>query len=159
MELERYMTEARFWYITSPYTLYFRGQAQAAHDVIQHAALLAELGVNIFTPVGHAYQLEHVTTVSLGWGRWMEMDFAILRGACGLIRLQLPGWQTSKGMNMEEAFAHQLGLPVVIMEPWPQRGTPQLQALLDELIKVQAGGSLAVSEVELPAQSELQLQP
>lgn len=152
--------EARFWYVASPFTRYFRGEAQACHDVVQHAALLAEMGVNVFTPIGHSYQLDQATTRSIGWERWMEMDFAVLRGACGLIRLQLPGWAASKGMHMEETYAQKLGLPVVVMEPWPQRDSLPLQELVDALIKVQVaerGVTPAVSGIEQPTQSELPL--
>jgi len=130
----------RFWYMASPYTRYFRGEAQAAHDAIAHAALLVEYGVNVFTPVGHSYALEVASQGRVSWGRWLELDFAILRGACGLIRLKLPGWSESKDMNKEENFAKQvLKIPVVRMVPWPVRGSAELQYLLDWLITVQEG--------------------
>ena len=139
-----------FWYLASPYTLYFRGPAQAAHDAVAHAALLVELGINVFTPVGHSHQMEQATPVSLGWRRWMDLDLTILHHACGLIRLQLPGWKASRGMNEEEDFASARGKPVIVMEPWPARGSVQLQALLDELVRGQEGLSpVALETVQL----------
>ena len=47
---------------------------------------------------------------------------------------------------MEETRATDLGKPVVIMEPWPTRGSPQLQGLLDELVRGQEGLSPVASE-------------
>ncbi len=127
-----------FWYMGSPYSRYAHGPAQAANHAIYHAGLLVERGVNIFTPVGHSYLLERTTGGRVTWKRWMELDFAILRGACGFIRLELPGWEQSKGMALEEEYAHfERGLPIEIMKAWPIIVTAPLQNLVERLIAAQ----------------------
>ncbi|CAE7205075.1 cfr9IM [Symbiodinium microadriaticum] len=111
--------EARYWYLASPYAGAQCGKEEAAQIAIDRAGALIREGVNVFCPIAHAPVIDATIKDSARSEHdlWMPVDLAILQAAEGLIVMEIPGWETSKGIRMEMEFAANHNLPII---QWPQ---------------------------------------
>lgn len=84
----------------------------AAHYV---AAQLSSQGHHIFSPLTHNEILQDL--VNLPGEHWMQFDLAVLSICQRLLILKLEGWKSSKGIQIEIAFAKERGIPIEEMTP------------------------------------------
>jgi len=83
-----------------------------ARDV---TALLMLKGLHIFSPIVHCHELAKVHNLPKDFSFWQKYDKAMLSSAIGLWVLQLEGWEKSKGVLWEMAYANQLKLPIKLL--------------------------------------------
>ena len=71
-------------------------------------------GMMVFSPIVYTAQLEKICDPPQGW---YYADFQILSRCDRLLVIQMDGWQESKGIQLEIAFALGKGIPVKYMSP------------------------------------------
>ena len=82
------------------------------------AARLMDAGNVVFSPLSHSHPISHHGKLDpMAHGFWLRQDLSWLRECDVLAVLQLPGWETSKGVKREIAYAEELQIPVVFL-PW-----------------------------------------
>ena len=85
----------------------------AAHYV---AAKLSLQGHYIFSPLTHNEILVDLVR-NLPGEHWLQFDLVILSICQRLLILKLEGWESSKGIQIEIAFAKENGISIEEMEP------------------------------------------
>lgn len=99
-------------YLASPYSDPDPTVRQARfEDAVAAAARFWKAGFVVFSPIAHSHPIA-LHGLEGTWEQWQEFDKAIL-GACSeLWVLQLDGWDVSRGVAAEIAFAKEWGLPI-----------------------------------------------
>lgn len=104
-----------FIYLASPYT----HENAAVRDLRAQmanafAARLMTSGYAVFSPISHSHDLARYLAPELlldhDW--WMRMDLPVLRAASLLLVLKLTGWEESRGVDAEIAFAREHHIPM-----------------------------------------------
>jgi len=82
------------------------------------AAYLMQAGHNVFSPICHTHPIAELGCLSdRDASFWLERDKQIL-AFCDEVRvLKLEGWENSKGIAHELAWAKEMGKPCTLMEP------------------------------------------
>lgn len=84
------------------------------------AARLMAAGNVVFSPISHSHPVAvHGKLDALDQGFWLRQDLPFLKDSEVLMVLQLPGWESSKGVRREIDYAGELQIPVVFM-PWEE---------------------------------------
>lgn len=111
-------------YLASPYRNPLdRSDLKTCEDRYQGAlkatAQLMQEGHIVFSPIVHSHKLaDHMPSdLRFSDGFWMEQDLAVLRHCSNLTVLMLDGWEKSKGVAEEMAFARRHGIPVGFLRP------------------------------------------
>ena len=106
-------------YLASPYTApSWIDRLGRYHQACKAAAQLMEHGHVVFSPIAHSHGIAQFM-VANDHDFWMSQDLPFLRQAEKMIVLKLPGWEDSRGVAAEMAFAEYLGIPIEFME-WDQ---------------------------------------
>ena len=73
----------------------------------------------MFSPIAHSHCVaRHLAPdLAVDGEFWMRQDIPVLRHAEALAVLKLPGWEQSKGVQWEMRLAHELMLPIWMIEP------------------------------------------
>lgn len=108
-----------------------RKRCAATHYV---AAQLFLKGHSVFSPLTHNEILIEILNDALPGERWMQFDLAILGTCKHLYVLKMDGWQLSKGVQREMAFAKEKGISILEIDPpeekeylpWVKRATHSL---------------------------------
>jgi hypothetical protein len=107
-------------YLASPYTPH-AGEPieERVTAAAKAAARLMEQGCVVFAPIPHSHGIaEHLDDATrFDHEFWLRQDLAILAHAELLVVLRLPGWERSKGVAREIAFAKERGIPMMWMDP------------------------------------------
>jgi hypothetical protein len=107
-----------FYYLTSPYTRYPGGIYAAHADCCREAGLLMRAGISFFSPIAQGHSIARWGDIdALNQRMWMAFDRPMMDAACGLIVLQLPGWEASDGVDEEIKIFSAAGKPIVYMMP------------------------------------------
>jgi len=101
------------YYLASPYSLYAGGLDAAALVACRAAAALLSRHVSLFSPIAH----DHPVAEAGGLDQrdhefWMKHCRRRMEKMDGLIVVQAPGWQTSRGVAEEIAFFRESCLPI-----------------------------------------------
>ena len=111
------MKQVKLTYLACPFrhtdTFIQKKRCAAAHYV---AALLSSQGHHVFSPLTHNEILIDLIR-NMPKEHWLEFDLAILSVCQRLLILKLEGWEDSKGIQLEVAFAKKKGIPVEEMMP------------------------------------------
>lgn len=96
--------------------------------VVEYAAVLMADGHRVFCPIAHTHHIgiyitEHFENCN-DFDYWVEYDKAMIRRCDRLVVYKLDGWEQSKGVAAEIAFARELGLQVDFHDPTPPEATP-----------------------------------
>ncbi len=118
----REIADQSFWYLASPYTKYPGGLTSAWEDVCRTAAWLTERQVPVFCPIAHSHPIAiHGNLDPTDHELWLSSDAPMMRAACGLLIVEMPGWMDSYGVGVEiEAFEN-MGKPIRQI-PFPPKG-------------------------------------
>lgn len=84
--------------------------------VLYTAAQLSSNGKYVFSPLTHNGILVDLCQNVTG-EHWMQFDLTILNVCQRLIVLKMEGWESSKGVQIEIAFASKKGIPIEEMIP------------------------------------------
>lgn len=107
-------------YLASPYSHPDPAiREQRFRDACRVAGDLMKQGKHVFAPIAHSHPIEQAFTDGQPEGHdfWLEQDFAILRHAAELVVVRLEGWENSRGVAAEIAFAEAIGVPVNYVDP------------------------------------------
>lgn len=107
-----------FWYLSTPYTKYEKGQERAYEDACKQAAILTDLNIPIFCPIAMAHGIEKCSRVKWGHDFALSADMPFLNLCTGVIVCMLDGWTQSDGVLYEVEHAKKNLLPVILMEPF-----------------------------------------
>ena len=103
-------------YMASPYYSDNPELRAARRQAAEEAtAYLVSQGDVVFTPVAYTCRIEDEYNAKPPQG-WYKFDFELLRHAKALVVLTLPGWEESKGVAAEIAFAKGAKIPVSYSE-------------------------------------------
>ena len=116
---ERLKDIPRFWYLASPYAKYAEGKEVAHKHACEAAAELIARGIPVFSPIAHSHPIAKYGDLDhSSHDLWLPLDERYLEAAYGIIILQMPGWDESKGIGHEIRFCRNRGKPRVYMR-WP----------------------------------------
>lgn len=102
----------KLYYLASPYTHPDEATRMSRFEAVSKlAADLLTVGVFTFSPIAYSHPMVKYQLPS-DWGFWEEYDTVFLQRCDGLIVLQLPGWETSVGVQAEIRIAKQLNLKI-----------------------------------------------
>jgi nucleoside 2-deoxyribosyltransferase len=86
-------------------------KTQRLEAVAKAAAHLFSKGVWVFSPLTHNMTID-VHGIHGNWQQWGEFDLEMMARCDTLLVLKLPGWEASKGVRDEIAYAKKIGLPI-----------------------------------------------
>jgi hypothetical protein len=75
-------------------------------------AFLLRKGIWVYSPIVHNHALAQLHNLPTDAAYWQNYNHAMIDGAKELIVLRIAGWQDSKGVAEEIAYATSLGLPI-----------------------------------------------
>ena len=106
-------------YLASPYsspdpTI----QQQRYEEAEKFAVKLIQAGEPVFSPIAYAAPLAHKFGMGRDFGTWRGFNMALLKVAKKLYVLKIEGWQQSRGVQAEIAFAQENNIPIEFKEPW-----------------------------------------
>ena len=108
-------------YLASPYSDrdpdVREGRYRAACAV---AAVLSARGDLVFSPVAHGHGIALSGGLPVSWEHGERLDLRMLASCDSLTVLCVAGWSESVGVAAEIAFARELGLPVLLVDPCGQ---------------------------------------
>ena len=102
-----------YTYLASPYTSgdkFLRADRYRAAVKATEALMLA--GEVVFCPVAYGHSFEQKIHRNFPHDYWMRWSRAMLASASRLYVLTVPGWGTSKGVEIEVRLAMDLGIPI-----------------------------------------------
>jgi len=112
----------KFWYIATPYSKYPEGLQAAFEHACIASAWLVKRNVRVYSPIAHTHAIAHYGLVdALDHEIWMWQDEAFMENACGLLVVDMPGWNESVGVIQEIRTFGALNKPIYHL-PWPLEG-------------------------------------
>lgn len=115
----RAKSHPHYYYLATPYTSYTAGGLHSAYLVANiEAARFVRAGIPVFSPIAHSHSIADYGKIDkASHDIWMAADEPLLAASRGVIVCKLPGWDRSKGIEMEIEMAKKYGIPVYYMEP------------------------------------------
>ena len=104
-----------YFYLATPYSRYPHGLRAAWQEACRNAAILAEAGVPIFSPIAMTYGMENYLNKDHAF--WMGVDRPMMESAKGCIMCRMQSWDVSRGMAQELQIFQEAGKPVIWMDP------------------------------------------
>jgi len=114
-------------YLASPYSHPESAQRELRYKGVCQASLsLNAEGIPNISPIAHWHPVAEDQGLETDANTWAEINKGWLARCSCLAILALPGWESSKGVLLETAWADSFGIPVVILRPeervkWVQR--------------------------------------
>lgn len=78
--------------------------------------LLTGRGEIVYSPIVHFHPVAQLMDLPRDFEFWRKQNFAMIEICVSVTVLRLPGWETSRGVNAETAYAKLLGRPVTYMD-------------------------------------------
>lgn len=107
-----------YLYIASPYThddpMIRQRRYEKALDFTAWLAMTYRMWG--FSPIVHAHNMDLQGNPKFNHDFWMDWGRCMLRGATGLVVLQIDGWGVSKGIDLEMVYARELGKPMYLSQ-------------------------------------------
>lgn len=104
-------------YLASPYTHPDPKVREWRHEkVCRMAGQLMLEGLHIFSPIAHSHVIAALAGLPTNWDFWREKDYHIIDRCDALICYHLDGWQDSKGLLAENAYAFSTQKPTIHLE-------------------------------------------
>ena len=104
-------------YLGSPYS--DERTAVQRTRYLQAAEVTAKLlmkGIHVYSPIVHCHELAVRFTLPGDFAFWKKYNLAMLSKASGLAILELPGWETSRGLSEEIRYANSNSIPLQRIE-------------------------------------------
>lgn len=106
-----------YFYLASPYT--HQDQAvrkQRYEDVRLATHFLLSHRIFVYSPIVHSHDMCETYNLPFTFEFWNAYNEAMILASKGLLVLKLPGWEASRGVTAEIAFAHKQNIPVFFMD-------------------------------------------
>lgn len=100
-------------YLASPYTSpdkFLRADRYRA--AVKATEALMDAGEVVFCPVAYGHSFEQKLHRNFSYEYWVRWSRAMLASASRLYVLTIPGWSSSKGVEIEIKLACDLGIPI-----------------------------------------------
>lgn len=108
-----------FAYIATPYTRYCKGLEEAWKAACCVTAEFIRRGVPVYSPIAHTHPVAIYGGIDpVDHALWMKADQAVMEAASDLYVIQMPGWNESKGVEMEIAEFKRTQKPITYFS-WP----------------------------------------
>ncbi len=108
-----------FIYLASPYTA--KSELTRHERYLKVSEVIAKYlraGIHVYSPIVHCHEIARRHTLPTSFQFWADYNYAMLGEACLLHVLQLPGWEKSRGVTAEIAFAARQSIPTKLI-PYP----------------------------------------
>ncbi len=103
-------------YLACPYSDPDPNVKALRHTIVNRVAFdLIRQGILVYSPLTHNLPIDQQGIFG-SWKDWKEFDHAMLARCNRLLILKLPGWEASKGVAAEIAYAKECGIPIEWME-------------------------------------------
>jgi len=110
------MSEAGYFYLASPYTHEDQTVMVRRYEWVRDvAAFLSRSGLYCFSPIAHSHDMAIANRMPTNFEFWDDWNRCMIRGSCGIIVLKMQGWELSKGVKAEIAYAREISKPVLYM--------------------------------------------
>lgn len=108
-------------YVATPYSQFKDGLEVAAIEAERHTEYLSYVyGIPAFSPIIHGHRLSrHKRLEPRDHDLWMRLNRPLMEASDVMIRVEMPGWEDSRGMREEELYFRAHGKPVVSMPALP----------------------------------------
>lgn len=106
-------------YLASPYSSKLVGAAKLQQETLRYQEALkftlyiTAQGVPIFSPIAYYHPMAKALKAPTDEEFWHNLNMPFLRRAEAVFVLHLPGWDQSKGVQIESRLAKQLAIPIV----------------------------------------------
>lgn len=110
-----------YWYLATVYTKHPDGISAAFAGACEAVATLwRERGVKTFSPIAHTHPVAiHGGIDPLDHTIWMPLDEPMMRAAHGLLVVEMPGHEHSKGIAAEVEAFRSMNKPIHRLT-WPE---------------------------------------
>lgn len=107
-----------YLYIASPYTHDDPMIRQRRYEkALEFTAWLAtKYRMWSFSPIVHSHNMVAQSDPKFMHDFWMDWGKAMLIPSKGVVVLQIPGWQDSKGVDLEIGWAREMGHPIYMSQ-------------------------------------------
>ncbi len=107
------------YYFASPYSHEYPNVVQARYKEQQRlvAHLIKEYGLLVINPIEMCHNLGLKYKLPQGYEYWMKRDRKLISISDAVIVALMPGWDISKGVTDEIAYAKSLGHRVFYIDP------------------------------------------
>ena len=112
------MNKEWLYYLASPYSDAPAGKARAFEGVCTIASKLISQGYKIYSPIAHSHSIAYFGGLDPDdYDIWMPLAYEMMKRCDAMIIARLPGWQMSKGIDMEWAYFNKAGKPTFHVSP------------------------------------------
>lgn len=107
----------KYIYLASPYSApTARERERRATKVAKKAGKIMETGVAVFCPIAHSHPIGLHIKRPQDHAFWMTQDLPLLFAASALWVYKMKGWEKSRGVAQEIAFAKKHNIPIKYLE-------------------------------------------
>lgn len=106
------------FYVASPYSHPDLTKRKERYEIaVRTAKTLTRLGYSAFVPIAYdgLWDTDPNYTVDHSWSFWEKIDLPILDRCAGLVLLEIPGWEQSRGVAGELDHCEKMGIPVMCL--------------------------------------------
>lgn len=104
-------------YLACPYSHPDKNVKEMRHRIVNQVAFtLMRQGTYVYSPLTHNLPIDRLG-INGNWMYWKNFDHAMLARCDRIIVIKLPGWDESKGVAAELAYAKELGMSIEWIEP------------------------------------------
>ena len=105
-------------YLASPYNDANEGvRFERFRMACEAAGRLMREGNVVISPIAHSHPIATFCDMPKGWEFWRLQDMALLNLCAEVVVLRLDGWEESRGIKAELAYAHNMGIPIRYIDP------------------------------------------
>lgn len=116
--IDQLVRDQGYWYLATPYSKWAHGLEDANTVAQQLTGRLIAAKVPVYSPIAHTHGIALASSMDpLSHDIWMPADQPLFNAAYGLLVADLPGWKTSKGVDMEIEWARQMHKPIWVIDP------------------------------------------
>lgn len=107
-----------YLYIASPYTHDDPMIRQRRYEkALEFTAWLAQkYRLWGFSPIGHSHHMVINHDLPHTFEFWDDWNRCMIRTSIGIVVLQIKGWEESRGINAEMAYAKEIGKPIYLSQ-------------------------------------------
>lgn len=108
---------SEYMYLASPYTGTPEVMLARFHEAKKALHALCHQRVWVYSPIVHCHQLALDHEMPTDFQFWLDYNHVMIEASCGIVVLGIDGWDRSKGVAEEMAFAKQIEKPIYFCDP------------------------------------------